>query len=626
MLHKGEIRRGQSAVFKGIWVVLTLLLTVLTITVPAGNAFSASATVSWTAPTTNTDGSALTDLSGYKIYYGTASATYSHYIDVANVTSYTVSGLTSGTYYFVVTAYDTEGYESVYSNEVSRNVSATTYTITGSAGSGGSISPSGSTSVTSGGSQTYTITPSSGYQIANVLVDGVSVGAVSSYTFSNVTAGHTISATFSAVQVVTYTITGSAGSGGSISPSGSTSVTSGSSQTYTITPSTGYKIANVLVDGVSVGAVSSYAFSNVTANHTIAATFSTLTYTITASAGTGGSISPSGSATVNYGGSQTYTITPSTGYAIASVLVDGVSVGAVGSYSFSNVTAGHTISATFAEATGEGTKVTLNPVADTTIILDGNNYSASTELMTYTWPTGYVANTILMKFDLSSIPANATITDAKLNLYLLEADSEASYTNYNLTLNRIINFDADLSQATGYQYDGTNAWTANANSYNGIPLAQSDITAAYDTQSVNQTAGYKTWNATQLIKDWLAAPETNLGLAINSDALAPCDAYRMFASSKHSNTGYVPYLTVTYTMDATASYAITSSASRGGSISPAGTKSVNQGGSVTYTIKPNVRYKISDVKVDGVSVGAVTSYTFSKVSANHKIRAVFVRK
>jgi len=70
------------------------------------------------------------------------------------------------------------------------------YTITATAGTGGSISPSGSTSITSGGSQTYTIIANSGYKIADVNVDGSSVGASSTYTFSSVTSAHTISVVF----------------------------------------------------------------------------------------------------------------------------------------------------------------------------------------------------------------------------------------------------------------------------------------------------------------------------------------------------------------------------------------------------------------------------------------------
>ena len=151
--------------------------------------------------------------------------------------------------------------------------SVNTYTLTASAGTGGSISPSGSVNVNSGGSQMFTITPGSGYKISSVTVDGSSVGAVSTYTFSNVTANHTIAASFSTTTASSYTISASAGTGGSISPSGTKTVTSGGSQTYTITPASGYTISSVTVDGASVGAVSSYAFSNVTANHTISATF-----------------------------------------------------------------------------------------------------------------------------------------------------------------------------------------------------------------------------------------------------------------------------------------------------------------------------------------------------------------
>jgi len=70
------------------------------------------------------------------------------------------------------------------------------YTITASAGAGGSINPSGSVSVPLGGNKVFTMTANAGYAIADVVVDGVSQGAVSTYTFSNVTANHTITASF----------------------------------------------------------------------------------------------------------------------------------------------------------------------------------------------------------------------------------------------------------------------------------------------------------------------------------------------------------------------------------------------------------------------------------------------
>ena len=70
-----------------------------------------------------------------------------------------------------------------------------------------------------------------------------------------------------------YTITATAGEGGSITPAGEVSVKEGASQTFAIAAQEGYAIADVLVDGQSVGAVDSYTFENVTANHTIAAVF-----------------------------------------------------------------------------------------------------------------------------------------------------------------------------------------------------------------------------------------------------------------------------------------------------------------------------------------------------------------
>ncbi|MFB0921435.1 MAG: S-layer homology domain-containing protein, partial [Oscillospiraceae bacterium] len=70
------------------------------------------------------------------------------------------------------------------------------YNLTSSAGAGGSISPSGTGAVLATGSKTFGIIPSDGYAISDVLVDGVSVGAVASYTFLNVNADHTISVSF----------------------------------------------------------------------------------------------------------------------------------------------------------------------------------------------------------------------------------------------------------------------------------------------------------------------------------------------------------------------------------------------------------------------------------------------
>lgn len=79
---------------------------------------------------------------------------------------------------------------------------ATAFTITASAGAGGAISPAGTVAVARGGSQSFAVTPAAGYEIADLLVDGDSVGAASSYTFSNVTKNHTITVSFSRTEEI----------------------------------------------------------------------------------------------------------------------------------------------------------------------------------------------------------------------------------------------------------------------------------------------------------------------------------------------------------------------------------------------------------------------------------------
>jgi len=298
------------------------------------------------------------------------------------------------------------------------------FTIKATALSGGAIGFNRDTTVYTlnyGDSIRLSINPDPGYRIKDVKVDGASVGAVSTYTFTNITANHTIEASFElnncnvrfdtqggspqpadqtvryggkvtkpqdpaksgynfagwytdnttysqkwdfATDVVKsnttlyakwtalniYTIDASASSGGTINPSGSVTVTHGDNKTFTISPNTGYKISDVKVDGASVGAVSSYTFTNIKANHTIEASFESIKFSITVSYGSNGTITPSGTIIVNYGDSKTFTITPNAGYKISNVKVDGVSQGAIPSYTFSSVTSNHTIEALFEKA------------------------------------------------------------------------------------------------------------------------------------------------------------------------------------------------------------------------------------------------------------------------------------
>ncbi len=132
------------------------------------------------------------------------------------------------------------------------------FTITASAGAGGSISPSGSVSVRAGESQSFAITPESGYRISDVLADGRSVGAVSTYTFDSVNAGHTIEAVFAktnvdggdtAVPPVISVTTGGTAEVDKSDPN------PGDQVTVTVKPDNGYQVKTVTVtdaNGVSI--------------------------------------------------------------------------------------------------------------------------------------------------------------------------------------------------------------------------------------------------------------------------------------------------------------------------------------------------------------------------------------
>ena len=148
-----------------------------------------------------------------------------------------------------------------------------------------------------------------------------------------------------------YTISGS-GEGWS---GGSIALATGASATFTVQPNTGLGTGTydetLTVTGTNGG---NSAPASVSLTFTVEQPYipPVVTYYINAGAGENGSISPSGRVAVPAGGSRTFTITADEGYVVADVLVDGVSVGPVGSYTFSNVRANHAISVIFRDADG----------------------------------------------------------------------------------------------------------------------------------------------------------------------------------------------------------------------------------------------------------------------------------
>ena len=137
---------------------------------------------------------------------------------------------------------------------------------------GGDVSGGGTFNL--GDSTTIKAVPRAGYDFVGWYVNGQAVSRDKEYRIGKIEQDYTITATFQQQGMVTYEVSsGIATTGGSISPSGKIYAAKGSNLTYTITPKAGFAILAVAVDGVQVGPVSSYTFSNITEPHMIAAAF-----------------------------------------------------------------------------------------------------------------------------------------------------------------------------------------------------------------------------------------------------------------------------------------------------------------------------------------------------------------
>ncbi len=595
-----------------------------TLTVTPNNTIAASA---GTGGSISPSGSVAVSCAGSQSF--TISADACH--DLADVV---VDGVSKG----AITSYSFTNV--LAGHTITASFTQKTNTINASAGANGSITPSGATVVNCGAGQSFTIAAASCYDIADVVVDGVSRGAVTSYAFANVTANHTIAASFA---LKTYTINASAGANGGITPSGATGVNCGAGQGYAIAPNPCYNIADVLVDGVSRGAVASYAFSNVTANHTIAASFSLRTYAIDASAGAGGGITPSGVATLGCGNDATYTIAANACYHIADVTVDGGSVGAVSSYAFTNVTANHTVSATFAIDThtidaSAGANGSITPSGQTGLDCgDGQNYTITPDachhiadvlvdgvsvgtVPFYSFANVQANHTISASFaiDQYTIAATASLggSISPTGIVVVDCGGDQSFTIAPDACHHLVDVTVDggsVGAVTSYAFTNVQAPHAIA------------ATFAIDTNTIDANAG----------SNGSVSPAgangvdcgTNLSVTITPDACYHVADVEVDGGSVGAVTNWdFTNVQANHTLNATFSidtYSIEAGAGAGGSITPSGTASLDCGDDPSYAIAADPCYHVVDVTVDGGSVGAVTSYDFTNVQANHTIDATF---
>jgi Fibronectin type III domain len=128
----GELRGTPSVADVGLYSGITVTasadgqMRALAFDVEVVQVGTRSVTLSWTPPTENEDGTALTNLAGYRIRYGQQSGDYTSVIDLDNagLATYMLTGLAAGTYYIVISDYNLSGVESTYSNEATINLSS----------------------------------------------------------------------------------------------------------------------------------------------------------------------------------------------------------------------------------------------------------------------------------------------------------------------------------------------------------------------------------------------------------------------------------------------------------------------------------------------------------------------
>ena len=222
-----------------------------------------------------------------------------------------------------------------------------------------------------------------------------------------------------------FIITASAGSNGSISQVGAVNITCSSDKMFSFTPDICFEVADVLVDGFPVGALSSYSFLNVQASHTIDVSFRRKILTIQSSAGINGTITPFGSISVVCGDSMQYSITPANGFIVDTLLVDGQKIPSALSYLFNNVQINHSIYVTFTNCLNPSLVNAGNDVkicAGSSVVLSGSIGGSASSASWSSSGTGTFFPDAIFGHPISYQPSLADISTGSIRLTLTTDD------------------------------------------------------------------------------------------------------------------------------------------------------------------------------------------------------------
>ena len=377
-------------------------------------------------------------------------------------------------------------------------------------------------------------------------------------------------------------------------------------------------------------------------------------FAITATAGKGGTITTEDltDGKVTEGESATFTITPNSGYEIADVKVDGQSVGKKTSYTFENVTAAHTIEATFAftnytaanpfefPAT-KGTTKTLEAEHATELINSNDSDSDPSwplGLGTGDWASnGKFLNCMAYKdyakyAYVATVPGTYTVTGTyragaanKLafseengKITATQVDCPSTSENSSLTV-KTFTLTIEVTEAGA----GTLVLTAPDTS-KGPQLDKLAIVLTKTADEADLTELQTAITNAEAILNAADKDKYSAAALVELQELVNAGKQLTTASSQADVDAKKAEITAKIA-DIQTQFTITATAGNGGKIAPTGATNVYKGTSKAFTITPNDGYHVDSLTVDGTAVDVVTEYTFSDVTANHTIAVTFAK-
>ena len=408
-------------------------------------------------------------------------------------------------------------------------------------------------------------------------------------------------------------VTATSGEGGAIDPAGTTLVKKGTSKTFNVVPATGYEVANVVVDGTDLGPISYYTFERVGTDHTISATFQkaqaggeiAIFSVLTTVAGEGGAVQPAGQTKVATGETVNVTFVPDEGYQLASVKVNGRKVEVTDNTYALTMDQNYAVTADF------------EAIPDVPQVMFENDFESVSgdKFPFHGWTVkGQDTNSTWKQYTYYNWKSEGN--DSK-HAYITN-DWTGAQDEY--LISPVVDLSATRDGVLTFDF-----------AYGEYGIKNKTFTATVEVS----TDGGKTWNAIWNFQDSYTGQQAS-NYIISGSAEVPVPAEYNVAGVQFAFRYVHPHedtigqlaidnvkLMAVETGEAAQKYTIAATAGEGGSITPNGDVSVKEGASQTFAITADNGYEIADVLVDGNSVGAVETYTFDEVKANHTISASF---